>query len=137
MGRVASIRPSPTGFRRWTSSQDQVGRSSDRRHRKIREAAVLSTTDDVSALVAIIAEKLPATDQLARDLVHVAETFLAALMQPRVLRLRRLVIASADRLPEISTAWYEKGFERVLAALATSGGGVHEPLPSVTLKGRR
>jgi len=26
------------------------------------------------------------------------------------------VISSADRFPEISTAWYEQGFERVLAA---------------------
>ena len=81
---------------------------------------VLSTTDDMSALIGIIAERLPATTDLAGDLEHLAETFLMALMQPRVLRLRRLVLSSADRFPEISTAWYEKGFERVLAALATS-----------------
>jgi TetR/AcrR family transcriptional repressor of mexJK operon len=41
-------------------------------------------------------------------------------MQPRVLRLRRLVISSADRFPEIATAWYEKGFERALGALSRS-----------------
>jgi len=41
-------------------------------------------------------------------------------MPNRVLRLRRLVISSADRFPEISSAWYEKGFERALAALAIS-----------------
>jgi TetR/AcrR family transcriptional repressor of mexJK operon len=81
---------------------------------------VLSTTDDMSALIGIIAEKLPATTDLARELTFLAETFLVALMQPRVLRLRRLVITSADRFPEISSAWYEKGFERVLAALASS-----------------
>jgi TetR/AcrR family transcriptional repressor of mexJK operon len=81
---------------------------------------VLSTTDDMSALIGVIAEQLPATVDLSRDLEHLAETFLMALMQPRVLRLRRLVISSADRFPEISTAWYEKGFERVLAALASS-----------------
>ncbi len=55
-----------------------------------------------------------------RDIERLAETFLVALMQPRVLRLRRLVISSADRFPEISTAWYQKGFERVLAALASN-----------------
>ncbi len=81
---------------------------------------VLSTTDDMSALIGVIAEQLPATEDFSRDLEHLAETFLGALMQPRVLRLRRLVISSADRFPEISTAWYEKGFERVLAALASS-----------------
>lgn len=79
---------------------------------------VLSTTDDMAALIGIIAEKLPATTDLPGDLEHLAETFLVALMQPRVLRLRRLVISAADRFPEITSAWYEKGFERVLAALA-------------------
>ncbi|MGA2210859.1 MAG: TetR/AcrR family transcriptional regulator [Acidimicrobiales bacterium] len=140
----------------------QHERSSDRRHRQIREAAigaflasgyegatmeeiaaragvskqtvykhftdkehlfadiVLSTADDMSALVGLISEQLPSTTDLAGDLEHLAETFLVALMQPRVLRLRRLVISSADRFPEISSAWYEKGFERVLGALASS-----------------
>ena len=81
---------------------------------------VLSTTDDMTALIGLIAEGLPATTDLSRDLEHLAGTFLVALMQPRVLRLRRLVISSADRFPEISSAWYEQGFERVLAALAGS-----------------
>jgi TetR/AcrR family transcriptional repressor of mexJK operon len=81
---------------------------------------VLATTDDMSALIGVIAEQLPATVDLSRDLEQLAETFLMALMQPRVLRLRRLVISSADRFPEISTAWYQTGFERVLAALASS-----------------
>ena len=81
---------------------------------------VLSTTDDMDALVGLIADRLSTTTDPAPDLEHLAETFLAALMQPRVLRLRRLVISSADRFPEIATAWYEKGFERALGALATS-----------------
>ena len=81
---------------------------------------VLSTTDDMSSLIGVIAQQLPATADFSRDLERLAETFLVALMQPRVLRLRRLVISSADRFPEISTTWYEKGFERVLAALAGS-----------------
>jgi len=81
---------------------------------------VLSTTDDMSDLIGVIAGQLPASVDLSRDVEHLAETFLVALMQPRVLRLRRLVISSADRFPEISTAWYEMGFERVLAALAGS-----------------
>jgi len=148
------------------SSPEQAERSSDRRHRQIREAAisaflasgydgttmeeiaaragvskqtvykhftdkqhlfadiVLSTTDDMGALIGLIAKELPATTDLSRDLEHLAETFLVALMQPRVLRLRRLVISSADRFPEISSAWYEKGFERVLEALASSFGAL-------------
>lgn len=137
-------------------------RSSDRRHREIREAAigiflasgydgatmediavragvskqtvykhftdkrnlfadiVLSTTDDMDALVGLIADRLANTSDPAKELEHLAEAFLNALMQPRVLRLRRLVISSADRFPEIASAWYEQGFERALFALAMS-----------------
>jgi TetR/AcrR family transcriptional repressor of mexJK operon len=144
------------------TSPEQPERSSDRRRREIREAAigvflangydgatmeeiavragvskqtvykhftdkqhlfadiVLSTTDDMSVLIGLIAEKLAETSDLTKDLEQLAETFLLALMQPRVLRLRRLVISSADRFPEISAAWYQGGFERVLAALAAS-----------------
>jgi TetR/AcrR family transcriptional regulator, mexJK operon transcriptional repressor len=45
--------------------------------------------------------------------------FVATLMQPRVLRLRRLVIANADRFPETTRKWYEQGFERVLGTLSS------------------
>jgi len=147
---------------------DQRERSSDRRHRQIREAAigiflargyegttmeeiavragvskqtvykhftdkqhlfadiVLSTTDDMDALVALIADRLTDTSDLAKDLEHLAKTFLVALMQPRVLRLRRLVISSADRFPEIATAWYERGFERA----PQPWRGASEPWPN-------
>ncbi len=81
---------------------------------------VLSTTNDMDALVGLIADRLTDTTDLAEDLGKLAESFLNALMQPRVLRLRRLVISSADRFPEIATAWYENGFERALGALSRS-----------------
>jgi TetR/AcrR family transcriptional repressor of mexJK operon len=81
---------------------------------------VLSTTDDMNAVVALISESLREASDVAIVLEHLAESFLFALMQPSVLRLRRLVISSADRFPEIATAWYERGFERALGALATS-----------------
>jgi TetR/AcrR family transcriptional repressor of mexJK operon len=81
---------------------------------------VLSTTGDMEALVGLIADRLSTTSNPAKDLEYLAETFLKALMQPRVLRLRRLVISSADRFPEIATAWYEQGFERALGALSSS-----------------
>jgi TetR/AcrR family transcriptional repressor of mexJK operon len=49
-----------------------------------------------------------------------ARRFINALLQPEVLRLRRLVIANADRFPDVGRSWYEQGFERVLAKLATT-----------------
>ncbi len=146
------------------TSAEQPERSSDRRHREIREAAigvflasgydgatmeeiaalagvskqtvykhfadkqnlfadiVMSTTDDMDALVGHISDRLSQTTDPTADLEHLAETFLNALMEPRVLRLRRLVISSADRFPEIATAWYKEGFERALGALAATFG---------------
>jgi TetR/AcrR family transcriptional repressor of mexJK operon len=85
---------------------------------------VLSTTDQMDALVGLIAERLTDAADLAQDLEYLATSFLGALMQPRVLRLRRLVISSADRFPQIATAWYEQGFERVLGVLAKSFQGL-------------
>ena len=79
---------------------------------------VLATTDPMSELVGLVADAFADTDDLARDLRAFARQFISALMQPDVLRLRRLVIANAERFPEMGRAWYEHGFERALAALA-------------------
>ncbi|MFG3437516.1 TetR/AcrR family transcriptional regulator [Nonomuraea sp. NPDC047897] len=57
-------------------------------------------------------------DDPAKGLGTLARTFLGALLRPDVLRLRRLVIAEADRFPHVGRAWYDEGFERVLDTLA-------------------
>jgi TetR/AcrR family transcriptional regulator, mexJK operon transcriptional repressor len=80
---------------------------------------VLATTDPMSELVGLVDTAFSAARDLERDLRTFARQFLGALMQPDVLRLRRLVIANAERFPEMGRAWYEHGFERVLAALAS------------------
>ncbi|RBQ15614.1 TetR/AcrR family transcriptional regulator [Spongiactinospora rosea] len=79
---------------------------------------VLATTTEVDALVKVVAATLDEGDDPAEDLRRLARTFLDALLRPEVLRLRRLVIAEADRFPELGRAWYENGFERVLTTLA-------------------
>ena len=76
---------------------------------------ILSTTYEMSTLVGLIADSLGDTRDLEHDLEHLAKTFLVALMQPRVLRLRRLVISCANRFPDIATAWYKQGFEQALS----------------------
>jgi TetR/AcrR family transcriptional repressor of mexJK operon len=81
---------------------------------------ILATTDQVDELVRLVASTLAQTDDLAEDLNVLARQILTALTQPDLLRLRRLVIANADRFPELGRTWYERGFERVLATLATS-----------------
>lgn len=83
-------------------------------------AIVLATTDRIDALVSLVAASLTDTSDLEEDLRRLARRFLEELMEPSVLRLRRLVIANADRFPALGLKWYENGFERVLAMLATS-----------------
>jgi TetR/AcrR family transcriptional repressor of mexJK operon len=79
---------------------------------------VLGTTTDIGALVTLVTNTLATTTDLRGDLQRLAESFLTAMVQPEVLRLRRLVISCADRFPAVGATWYEEGFERVVAALA-------------------
>ena len=83
---------------------------------------VLATTDQVTAIVQLVTDTLHETTDLPSDLQALARQFLRALMTPRVLRLRRMVIASANRFPDLGRSWYEQGFERALAAMASAFG---------------
>ena len=80
---------------------------------------VLATTGQVDRLVALVAGPLTETRALKKDLLLLGRQFLASLMEPQLLRLRRLVIANADRMPELGRTWYQQGFERVFATLAS------------------
>jgi TetR/AcrR family transcriptional repressor of mexJK operon len=57
-------------------------------------------------------------------LILFARRFISAQMQPRILRLHRLVMANAERFPDVGRSWYEQGFERLLATLAISFQGL-------------
>lgn len=80
---------------------------------------VLATVDQVDGLVSMVGAALETTTDLQADLGELAKQFLTTLMRPELLRLRRLVISTADLFPEVGRSWYEQGFERVLATLAT------------------
>jgi TetR/AcrR family transcriptional regulator, mexJK operon transcriptional repressor len=43
-----------------------------------------------------------------------ADSFLSVLLEPDYVRLRRLVIAEADRFPAVGTAWFDGPFDRSL-----------------------
>ena len=80
---------------------------------------VLATTDRAEGLVRMVSVALDTTTDLRADLGELARQFLITLMRPEVLRLRRLVISTADQFPEVGRSWYENGFERALGTLAT------------------
>jgi len=85
---------------------------------------VRATTGEIDDLVRLVIETMVGRTSVESDLIVLARHFITALMQPRILRLRRLVIANADRFPDVGRSWYEQGFERVLATLAISFQGL-------------
>jgi TetR/AcrR family transcriptional repressor of mexJK operon len=87
---------------------------------------VRATTGEIDELVRLVIETMARQTSVESGLILLARHFLTALMRPRVLRLRRLVMANADRFPDVGRSWYEQGFERVLAILAISFQGLAE-----------
>jgi TetR/AcrR family transcriptional repressor of mexJK operon len=86
---------------------------------KLFAEVVRATTSQIDNLVRLVVETVADQTGIEAGLTVLARRFIDALMQPQVLRLRRLVIANADRFPDVGRGWYEQGFERVLATLAT------------------
>lgn len=58
------------------------------------------------------------TQDLATDLRAYARMLVGIVMQPRVLRLRRLIVAEADRFPALAKTYYERGPKRTTEAMA-------------------
>jgi TetR/AcrR family transcriptional repressor of mexJK operon len=82
---------------------------------------VLGTTVDVAGgLAAAATTTVDDADDVEASLGALARGFLAGLLRPEVVRLRRLIIAEADRFPEIGRTWWERGFGASLAALGAS-----------------
>jgi TetR/AcrR family transcriptional regulator, mexJK operon transcriptional repressor len=81
---------------------------------------VTSTVDEVSDPVYQEVLHLADSGDIDADLRQLARRQLELVMQPRLLRLRRLVIGEADRFPELGRTFYERGPGRTIAALATA-----------------
>jgi TetR/AcrR family transcriptional regulator, mexJK operon transcriptional repressor len=63
--------------------------------------------------------KLGNSDDLEHDLHRFARRQLRAVMDPRHLQLRRLVIGESGRFPQLGSLFYERGPGRTIDALAT------------------
>jgi TetR/AcrR family transcriptional regulator, mexJK operon transcriptional repressor len=81
---------------------------------------VLRAVGEIDDLFTESALTLHETGDLDGDLRALGRQFVWWLMQPDVLRLRRLIISEANRFPELSRTWYERGFQRVISTLATA-----------------
>ena len=81
------------------------------------------------------ARRLADSGRIEDDLRDLARRLLALVMQPTMLRLRRLVIAEARRFPELGRVFYDQGPGRTIATLAetfaelAAQGKLHAPDP--------
>jgi AcrR family transcriptional regulator len=82
--------------------------------RELIEATVQEASDPVYDEVRRLAD----SGRLENDLRDLARRLLTLVMQPRMLRLRRLVIAEARRFPELGRVFYEQGPGRTVSTLA-------------------
>jgi TetR/AcrR family transcriptional regulator, mexJK operon transcriptional repressor len=80
---------------------------------------ILGTIDQVGEPFYAGIDTLQDTDDLEKDLGELARRLITIVMQPQVLALRRLVIAEAERFPQLGRAYYERGPERTAATLAS------------------
>jgi TetR/AcrR family transcriptional repressor of mexJK operon len=80
---------------------------------------VLGVTANAESFVQVATTMLQDTDDLEKDLRELARRYLASVLQPQVLQLRRLVIGEAARFPELGRAYYARAPEHVVATLAS------------------
>jgi TetR/AcrR family transcriptional regulator, mexJK operon transcriptional repressor len=85
---------------------------------------VTTTVNEVADPVSDEVHELADSGDVEADLRDLARRQLAGVMQPRLLQLRRLVIAEAGRFPELGRVFYERGPGRTMAALAAAFEGL-------------
>ena len=87
------------------------------KERLFAEIIMQTTVEVAESLVDATTGALHDATDVRKALRTLADGFLRSLLDPDVLRLRRLIIAEADRFPEVGQAWYERGFNRTLTVL--------------------
>jgi TetR/AcrR family transcriptional repressor of mexJK operon len=81
---------------------------------------VNTTVNEISDPVHEEVLNLHDSGDIEADLRDLARRQLTSVMRPQLLELRRLVIAEANRFPELGRTFYDRGPGRTIAALATA-----------------
>jgi len=98
------------------SKQTLYKHFADKQH-LFAEIILDTTVHVVDGLSDAVASTLQDAQDVRKALRDLADGFLRGLLQPDVVRLRRLVIAEADRFPQVGRAWFDRGFDRTLVIL--------------------
>ena len=80
---------------------------------------ILGNIATAEGFTSAAADILRDTTDLGRDLREVARRYLAVVMQPSVIQLRRLIIAEADRFPDLARTYYERVPGHTLTSLGS------------------
>jgi TetR/AcrR family transcriptional repressor of mexJK operon len=99
------------------SKQTVYKHFADKEH--LFSAIVMATVEEIADPNADEALNLSDAGDPERDLRDFARRQLRAVMNPRLLQLRRLVIGEASRFPQLGRLFYERGPGRSVDALAT------------------
>jgi TetR/AcrR family transcriptional repressor of mexJK operon len=83
---------------------------------KLFTSIILGSTDQAQQRFA--AMTLDEEPDLATGLRNLARRLAKIVIQPEMMRLRRIIIGEADRFPEVARTWYEQGPGRVVDTLA-------------------
>jgi TetR/AcrR family transcriptional repressor of mexJK operon len=83
---------------------------------------VLGAAARADAFIATLPGAVADAGDLAAGLRALARQYLAIVMQPRLLQMRRLIVAEAGRFPDLARAYYRRVPEHVMAGLATQFG---------------
>jgi TetR/AcrR family transcriptional regulator, mexJK operon transcriptional repressor len=78
-------------------------------------------TGDIRAAEALthgMVEALRNSEDVESDLRQFARRHIAEVTQPHLLQMRRIIIAEAERFPDLARTWYASGPERAHATLA-------------------
>ncbi len=68
--------------------------------------------------VAALAATIPRSNDLETDLRAFARAYITSVMRPDLMRIRRIVIAEAERFPDLASTWYENGPEKAYTTFA-------------------
>lgn len=85
---------------------------------------VTVTAETFAAGLADALDRIGTPAELDAALRALARRYLATVVNPQVLALRRLMISEAARFPDLAAAYYEQGPSRVIAALGPLLGGL-------------
>ena len=86
--------------------------------KRLFTAIITGDIDAAESLTAQIVAALGDSEDLEHDLRQFARQHVIDVTQPHLIQLRRIVIAEAERFPELARTWYASGPERAHATLA-------------------